>query len=154
MSRVPLGVDSQLINKEVIDILEEEGVDPIRILAQFAKGDLAEDASQQLAAAKELAQYVRPKKRALDVNKEVKASVQFSVVRFSDVMPDEAKLISDQLQQMRADKLSLTNVTAKKLMKEVEKNKLNAVTIDAMRTDTERLVVDGDGLVSDGSEDV
>jgi len=78
------GQGNPLVNKPILDTLEEEGVDPIRIMAKFASGELAEDADQQLAAAKELAQYVHPKKRSLDVNKEIKASVTFSVVRFSD----------------------------------------------------------------------
>ena len=52
------GQGNPLVNKPILDTLEEEGVDPIRIMAKFASGELAEDPDQQLAAAKELAQYV------------------------------------------------------------------------------------------------
>ena len=40
------GQGNPLVNKPIMDTLEELGVDPIRIMAQFASGELAEDADQ------------------------------------------------------------------------------------------------------------
>ena len=138
------GQGNPLVNKPIMDTLEELGVDPIRIMAQFASGELAEDADQQLAAAKELAQYVHPKKRSLDVNKEIKASVTFSVVRFSDVMPDQAAIMADQLDKLQGSRMMLDNTAARKLMKDV--TELDNVTLEAMRTDVEKLKTDEDGI--------
>lgn len=139
------GQGNPLVNKPILDTLEELGVDPIRIMAQFASGKLAEDADQQLAAAKELAQYVHPKKRSLDVNKEIKASVTFSVVRFSDVMPDQAAIMADQLDKLQGSRMMLDNQAARKLMKDV--TELDNVTLEAMRTDVEKLKTDEDGII-------
>jgi hypothetical protein len=139
------GQGNPLVNKPILDTLEEEGVDPIRIMAKFASGELAEDADQQLAAAKELAQYVHPKKRSLDVNKEIKASVTFSVVRFSDVMPDQAAIMADQLDKLQGSRMMLDNQAARKLMKDV--TELDNVTLEAMRTDVEKLKTDEDGII-------
>lgn len=138
------GQGNPLVNKPIMDTLEELGVDPIRIMAQFASGELAEDADQQLAAAKELAQYVHPKKRSLDVNKEIKASVTFSVVRFSDVMPDQAAIMAEQLDKLQGSRMMLDNTAARKLMKDV--TELDNVTLEAMRTDVEKLKTDEDGI--------
>ncbi|HPM74518.1 MAG TPA: hypothetical protein PLA71_02210 [Saccharofermentans sp.] len=139
------GEGNPLVNKPILDVLEEEGVDPIRILAKFASGELAEESDQQLSAAKELAQYVHPKKRALDVNKEIKASVTFSVVRFSDVMPDQAAIMADQLDKLQGSRMVLDNTAARKLMKDV--TELDNVTLEAMRTDVEKLKTDEDGII-------
>jgi len=139
------GQGNPLVNKPILDTLEEEGVDPIRIMAKFASGELAEDPDQQLAAAKELAQYVHPKKRSLDVNKEIKASVTFSVVRFSDVMPDQAAIMADQLDKLQGSRMMLDNQAARKLMKDVKE--LDNVTLEAMRTDVEKLKTDEDGII-------
>lgn len=139
------GQGNPLVNKPILDTLEEEGVDPIRIMAKFASGELAEDADQQLAAAKELAQYVHPKKRSLDVNKEIKASVTFSVVRFSDVMPDQAAIMAEQLGKLQGSRMMLDNQAARKLMKDV--TELDNVTLEAMRTDVEKLKTDEDGII-------
>lgn len=139
------GQGNPLVNKPILDTLEEECVDPIRIMAKFASGELAEDADQQLAAAKELAQYVHPKKRSLDVNKEVKASVTFSVVRFSDVMPDQAAIMAEQLDKLQGSRMMLDNTAARKLMKDV--TELDNVTLEAMRTDVEKLKTDEDGII-------
>ena len=138
------GEGNPLVNKPILDVLEDEGVDPIRILAKFASGELAEESDQQLSAAKELAQYVHPKKRALDVNKEIKASVTFSVVRFSDVMPDQAAIMADQLDKLQGSRMMLDNQAARKLMKDV--TELDNVTLEAMRTDVEKLKTDEDGI--------
>lgn len=139
------GEGNPLANKPILDVLEEEGVDPIRILAKFASGELAEESDQQLSAAKELAQYVHPKKRALDVNKEIKASVTFSVVRFSDVMPDQAAIMAEQLDKLQGSRMVLDNTAARKLMKDV--TELDNVTLEAMRTDVEKLKTDEDGII-------
>ena len=138
------GQGNPLVNKPIMDTLEELGVDPIRVMALFASGELAEDADQRLAAAKELAQYVHPKKRSLDVNKEIKASVTFSVVRFSDVMPDQAAIMAEQLDKLQGSRMMLDNTAARKLMKDV--TELDNVTLEAMRTDVEKLKTDEDGL--------
>lgn len=139
------GEGNPLVNKPILDVLEEEGVDPIRILAKFASGELAEESDQQLSAAKELAQYVHPKKRALDVNKEIKASVTFSVVRFSDVMPDQAAIMAAQLDKLQGSRMVLDNAAARKLMKDV--TELDNVTLEAMRTDVEKLKTGEDGII-------
>ena len=138
MARVPMRFD--LLNKGVIDTLEEEGVDPIAILARFANGTLSDDPALRLSAAKELAQYVFPKKRSLDVNKEIKASISFNVVKFSEVMPEEAKQLNANFSQLRHKSALMSRPVAQRLLKDVRE--LDGVLVEAMRSDTERLIED------------
>lgn len=51
--------------RDVETILSEEGVDPIRMIAEIAQ-DLTNDPGLRLTALRELAQYVFPKRKALD----------------------------------------------------------------------------------------
>lgn len=154
---IPEGRNNALFNRDIMRTLENEGVDPIRILAQIAAGTLVMpdgtehvyELNDRLAAAKELAQYVYPKKRSLDVNKEIKASVQLQVVKFADVMPDQAAIVAEEVQKLQENKsLLIGNMSKdvkKMLMQDVRH--LDAVTVEAMREDVEALVVDENGIV-------
>jgi hypothetical protein len=134
---------SSLVNWDIIETLEEEGVDPIRVLAKFAKGDMGDEAAQ-LSAAKELAAYVYPKKRSLDVNKEIKASVSYQIVNFKDVMPDEAEVLSGLLNQEEVRPL-ITTQRVKEIKARMKKEgPLDYNTIELGRRSMEKYVKEQD----------
>jgi hypothetical protein len=147
MSRInPLGAHSPLINHDILRTLEEEGADPIRLLAQAVNGDLTADPVLRIAAAKELAQYIHPKKKALDLRASGKLAVTYNVVNFSEVMPDQAKQLAEQTQAL-LDNRPRTKAEVRQAVRATPVN--SAVLIEAMRSDVERLVVDETGIASD-----
>jgi hypothetical protein len=85
------------IPRSVFYTLEKEKVDPIQVLAAFAKGQLSDDPAHQLSAAKELANYLHPKKKSVDVKAEAKVGVTYEVVSFKDIAPTKAKVLTDQV---------------------------------------------------------
>lgn len=141
-----LGVHSPLINHDLIQTLEEEGADPIRVLAQMCTGDLTADPNLRFAAAKELAQYLHPKKKALDLRSSGKLAVTYNIVNFSDVMPDEANQLREATQQM-IDNRPRTKAEVKALARATPVN--SATLVEAMRHDVERLTVDENGIVDE-----
>lgn len=149
MATVPLGANNVLINKPVLDILEEMRVNPIAILANIAMGkdqnglhDEDIEIDHVLSAAKELTQYIQPKKRSFDVNAKVSGNVTYNVVQFSAVMPDAALKLQEDIIALQSGRMGLTGVETKQMMKEVPT--LDAATIEAMRIDVDKLpVVDG-----------
>lgn len=139
----PLGVHSPLINNDLLQTLEEEGVDPIRVLAQVASGSLTADPALRLSAAKELAQYLHPKKKALDLRANGKLAVTYNVVNFSEVMPDQAAALAAQTQAL-LDSRPKTRAEVKQLVRVTPVN--SAALVEAMRDDVEGLVVDENGI--------
>ncbi|HMV57030.1 MAG TPA: hypothetical protein PKD38_07465 [Nitrospira sp.] len=142
----PLGAHSPLVNMDILEVLEEEGVDPIRVLAQVANGQISADPILRMQAAKELAQYVHPKKKALDLRASGKLAVTYNVVNFSEVMPDQAAQLKEQTQAL-LDSRPRTKAEVKQLVRTTPVN--SAVLIEAMRNDVEGLVVDETGIVVD-----
>ena len=142
----PLGAHSPLVNMDILAVLEEEGVDPIRVLAQVANGQISADPILRMQAAKELAQYVHPKKKALDLRSSGKLAVTYNVVNFSEVMPDQAAQLKEQTQAL-LDSRPRTKAEVKQLVRSTPVN--SAVLIEAMRNDVEGLVVDETGIVVD-----
>ena len=138
-----LGVHSPLINHDLFQTLEEEGVDPIRIMAQVANGELTPDPVMRFAAAKELAQYIHPKKKSLDMRMSGKMQVTYNVVNFSEVMPDQAQALREQTQAM-IDNRPRTRAEVKAIVRATPVN--SAALVEAMRSDVERLVVDENGV--------
>ena len=131
---------------DILAVLEEEGVDPIRVLAQVANGQISADPILRMQAAKELAQYVHPKKKALDLRASGKLAVTYNVVNFSEVMPDQAAQLKEQTQAL-LDSRPRTKAEVKQLVRTTPVN--SAVLIEAMRNDVEGLVVDETGIVVD-----
>lgn len=131
---------SPMINLDVMQTLEEERVDPIRVMARLARDGETEEL--RLSAAKELAQYIHPKKKALDLRAQGKLQVTYNIVNFSDVMPDEAATLEAQTKAL-LDSRPRTRHEIKMLSKMVQPQ--SAAIIEAMRSDVERLVVDEEG---------
>lgn len=103
MSRSLATAANILYNQPVLDQLASFDCNPIEIMAQFALGggdmvgaDVKSDL--QFAAAKELAQYLFPKKRSLDVQKDVKHTVSFEVVSFKDIEPNKAIELAEEVE--------------------------------------------------------
>lgn len=142
----PLGVHSPLINNDILQTLQEEGADPIRLLAQAVNGDLTQDPVLRIAAAKELAQYIHPKKKALDLRASGKLAVTYNVVNFSEVMPDQAAQLREQTQAL-IDNRPKTIAEVRQRVRATPVN--SAVLIEAMRNDVEKLVVDDTGIIAD-----
>lgn len=153
----PLGVHSPLINSDIFQTLEEEGCDPIRIMAMIANGAvevivpqsgeklaIPVEISERLNAAKELAQYLYPKKRSLDLRASGKLAVTYNIVNFSEVMPDQAAQLAEQTQQM-IDNRPRTKAEVRQLARMTPVN--SAALVEAMRHDVETLVVDEDGII-------
>jgi hypothetical protein len=145
MARVPsLGVGNALINYDVLKMLEEEDCDPLRVLAKFVSGEIAAPVEARLSAAKELAQYVAPKKRSLDMSAHVKGNVTYNVVNYSEVMPDQAQQLRAMTQEL-LDQQPLSRDQMKALVRATPMH--SATIIEAMREDIERLPSDENGLV-------
>lgn len=91
--------DAILWNKPVVEQLLALQCNPIAVMASFANGSTPNgmpiEPGQQLAAARELAKYVFPQKRSLDVQKDVKHQVTFEVVSFKDVEPEAALKLAE-----------------------------------------------------------
>jgi hypothetical protein len=147
MSRnASLGVHSPLINGDVLQTLEDEGADPIRYMAKIVNGDEPASPEIRFAAAKELAMYVHPKKKALDLRMQGKVAVTYNVVQFSQVMPDEAQALADQTRAM-LDNRPRTRAEVRQIERSTAVN--SAALVEAMRRDVEGLVVDANGLVDE-----
>lgn len=156
---IPLGTHSKIINFDVIQSLEEAGCDPIKILADAAKGmmtykdengvetNVMVDPEKRISAAKELASYLFPKKRSLDMSAVTKASVTYNIVNFSEVMPDQSALLEQQVKDMALN-VPRTRAEMKMVVNASRKEQTSAVVIEAMRSDVERLVVDDSGMAT------
>jgi hypothetical protein len=70
-------------SQEIQDRLEELGVDPIEGMAMLAS-DPTSTPELKLQCFKELAQYVAPKRKAVDMNASLDGSFSIEVVRFTD----------------------------------------------------------------------
>jgi hypothetical protein len=141
MSRhtIPIGAHGPDI--DVVKVLVEEGCDPIRILAKLAMGS---DDNLSFAAAKELAQYVHPKKKAMDLRASVKTAVTYQVVSFSDVAPDAAKQLSEQTKNLMQQKLPRTRAEVR--LAAAAAPVISAQVIEAMREDIEALEDEDDTI--------
>tara|TARA_Y100001937_G_scaffold111919_1_gene159014 strand:- start:543 stop:845 length:303 start_codon:yes stop_codon:yes gene_type:complete len=71
-------------SQAIADKLEELNCDPIEGMAMIMN-DTSLDHSLRLAAMKELAQYVAPKRKAVDIDATVDGSVNIQVVKFADL---------------------------------------------------------------------
>lgn len=69
---------------EIQERLDELGVDPIEGMAVIAM-DPTTSPELKLSCYKELAQYVAPKRKAVDMNATMDGSFSIEVVRFTDV---------------------------------------------------------------------
>lgn len=75
-------------SKEIADRLEQLNCDPIEGMAMIAN-DTSLDHGLRLAAFKELAQYVAPKRKAVDVDASIDGNVSIEVVKFSDIVDED-----------------------------------------------------------------
>jgi len=76
-------------SQAIADKLEELNCDPIEGMAMIMN-DTSLDHSLRLAAMKELAQYVAPKRKAVDIDATVDGSVNIQVVKFADLDEDNS----------------------------------------------------------------
>lgn len=74
--------------QEIQERLAQLECDPIEGMAMIAN-DPSLDQSIRLQAFKELAQYVAPKRKAIDMAATVDGTMKIEVVRFGDVTDDE-----------------------------------------------------------------
>ena len=76
--------------QEIMDRLAELDCDPIEGLVTIANDPTS---SQELKrqAYKELAQYVAPKRKAVDMTASVDGNISIDIVKFSDIEEDEAQ---------------------------------------------------------------
>ena len=75
-------------SKEISDRLEQLNCDPIEGMAMIAN-DTSLDHGLRLTAFKELAQYVAPKRKAVDVDASIDGNVSIEVVKFSDIIDED-----------------------------------------------------------------
>ena len=73
--------------KEIAERLAELDCDPIEGMAMIAN-DTTLDHSLRLQAFKELAQYVAPKRKSVDIDATIDGNVSIEVVRYSDLDDD------------------------------------------------------------------
>ena len=73
--------------KEIAERLSELYCDPIEGMAMIAN-DTTLDHSLRLQAFKELAQYVAPKRKSVDIDATIDGNVSIEVVRYSDLDED------------------------------------------------------------------
>ena len=73
--------------KEIAERLAELDCDPIEAMAMIAN-DTTLDHSLRLQAFKELAQYVAPKRKSVDIDATIDGNVSIEVVRYSDLDED------------------------------------------------------------------
>lgn len=92
---VALGVSSSFLNSALEDELRAEGCDPFKILAQLAVA--GEEETTRLAAAKELAKYLRPQLKSVDVKFGAGQQRQFAIIKFSEVDPVQAAALAKGL---------------------------------------------------------
>lgn len=133
MSRasIAVGFESTFLNSELEEKLREAGCDPFEILANLAIS--AEEEGTRLGAAKELAKYLRPQLKSIDVRMGNGNQVRkFAIVKFSDVDPAHAAELAK-------------GMTPRQL---TEKLVPNAALIDTMRRDFERPVAVEDPMLT------
>jgi hypothetical protein len=138
-----LGVHTPLINMDLIDTLDGMQVNPFVILAELATD--AEDEGTRLQAAKELAQYIKPKQKSLDARINMKAKVQYNIMQFSQHDPDAAMALAQAVKDNMKN-VPMNKAEVRMLADMESKRKPSAVTIEAMRNDVEKLVVDETGI--------
>jgi hypothetical protein len=83
-------------NSSVIATLAEHGCDPIAILAELAVH--SEDPEMKFKAAKELAGYVTPKLKSVDIKVSEKRTAEVAVVKFSEVSPEQFSIIKEKIE--------------------------------------------------------
>jgi hypothetical protein len=137
------GVHTPLINMDLIDTLDEMQINPFVILANMAVD--AEDEGTRLQAAKELAQYIKPKQKSLDARIGMKASVQYNIMQFSQHDPDAAMALAQAVKDNMKN-LPMNKAQMRMLADIDSRQKHSAVTIEAMRGDVEKLRVGDDGI--------
>ena len=124
-SSIALGVSSSVINSSLEEKLRAQGVDPFEILAKLAlNGD---EETTRLQAAKELAKYLRPQLKAIDLKHSGQIQKTFAVLKFSDIDPAKAAELAK-------------GITPERLLKMVAPN---AAVLDHTRAELEREAVDG-----------
>ena len=76
--------------QEIQDRLAELDCDPIEGMVTIAN-DPTSSQELKLQAYKELAQYVAPKRKAVDMTASVDGNISIDIVKFSDIEEDEAQ---------------------------------------------------------------
>lgn len=129
MTTVAIGASSSVLNSALEDELKAMDCDPFKILADLATS--AEDESTRLGAAKELAKYLRPQLKSVDVRVAGQVQKTFAVIKFSEVDPAKAAELAKGL-------------TPQKLLEQIAPN---AAVIDHMRREAEKPPVAEDATV-------
>lgn len=93
----PFGVKSIGYNSKVVETLAEFNCDPIAILAQLAVE--SGDPEMRFKAAKELAGYITPKLKSVDIKVSEKRTAEVAVVKFSEVSPDQFEIVRQKIEQ-------------------------------------------------------
>lgn len=73
--------------QEIIDRLEDLDCDPIEGMAMIS-ADPTSSPELKFQCFKELAQYVAPKRKAMDMNQSIDGNIEIQVVRFTDDADD------------------------------------------------------------------
>ena len=92
----PFGTKSIGYNSKVVETLAEHNCDPIAILARLAVESA--DPEMQFKAAKELAGYVTPKLKSVDIKVSEKRTAEVAVVKFSEVSPDQFEIVRQKIE--------------------------------------------------------
>lgn len=124
-SSIALGVSSTAINSTLEEKLRAKGVDPFEIMAELAVS--GEDETIRLQAAKELARYLKPQLKAIDIKHSGQVNKTFAVLKFSDIDPVKAAELAK-------------GITPEKLLAAVAPN---AAVLEQTRVELEREAVDG-----------
>jgi hypothetical protein len=92
---IAFGATSTVLNSELEKELKAKGVDPFAIMAELALD--TSDPDLRFAAAKELARYLRPQLKSIDVRVAGQTQRNFAIVKFSDVDPARAAALAKGL---------------------------------------------------------
>lgn len=125
---IALGIESAVLNSSLEDKIKQiaNGKDPFEVMAELMVS--GEDEAIRLGAAKELAKYLKPQLKSIDIKAGQVAQRRFAVVRFSDVDPQKAAELAKGL-------------TPEKLLKDIAPN---AAVVDHIRRDIEKPPIEGD----------
>jgi len=139
---VVFGAYSEVVNDDLKQQLLERGCDPIALLADFAL-DESQKPELRFAAAKELAQYVRPKLKSIDVKVEQKRTAGIAIVKYSDVNPEAAAAAREASKLQSTGTGGKVPVTPEELAKATfdmnrEMEQISGVMVEHLRKEAER----------------
>jgi hypothetical protein len=139
---VVFGAYSEVINDDLKEQLKDLGCDPIAILAEMALDEMAKP-ELRLAAARELAQYVRPKLKAVDIKVEQKINRGVAIIRYSEVDPEAAAIAREAAKLQNTGTDGKVPVTPEEVAKATfdmqrETEMISGVMVEHLRKEAEK----------------